>query len=381
MRQETTKAWVIYADPARGEGLCEIDLDIPGLGPTDVLVEPLFGCWEANMTHAIERSPINVAALRREESIVLGNSGVVRVLRPGPAAHELREGDVCLFCAIGKTDPFGYIKLAHGYDAPGTVGLLARRLGVPAHTLARISPQSRFSPEQWAAFSVRYATAWSNWKVAIGAFRLQVREDELPAPYVWGWGGGTTLATLELAQRAGCDATMLSASPARLAEIAASGIHALDRTAFPDLDFDAERASSDSAYLRRYRKSEQALLREVRERTNNLGVSIFVDHIGAPVYRASLRALGRQGVITTAGWKLGMDLPVKRGTECIARHIHVFTHGARKPEVYESMRYAEETGWMARPGPVYEWDHVPALAADYASGKIESYFPLYRVNN
>jgi len=375
-----TTAWVLHSDPKIDTGLVEEPFAFERPGPEEVLVEPLFGCWEANMTHALEREPVNIGLLRREPRVVLGNSGVVRVLKAGSATTGLKEGDICLFCGLGQVDAFGYIKLVHAYDMPGSVGLLAKRTKVHARTLAPIPATTRFSLPQWAAFSVRYATAGSNWKVALGAFRLQVGEDELPRPYVWGWGGGSTLAELDLAHRMGAHATMISGSDHGLAASQALGLETIDRRLFPDISTDPDRLADDRAYLLRYQRAERKFIKLVEERTEGLGVSIFIDYIGAPVYRATLRALGRQGVITTAGWKHGMDLSLRRGTECIKRHVHVFTHGARMRDVVEAMNFAEATGWMPEVGQPYRWDEVPALSEDYAAERLNDYFPIFEVN-
>ena len=55
-------------------------IELPVLGPEDLIVEPLHGCWEGNMTHAVARDPIDVCAARAEDAIVLGNAGAVRVV-------------------------------------------------------------------------------------------------------------------------------------------------------------------------------------------------------------------------------------------------------------------------------------------------------------
>lgn len=375
----STTAWVLHDDPTK-HGLYEQEIEFPDLNEDEVLVEPLFGCWEANMTHAIEHDPVNIARLRRERRIVLGNAGVVRVLRTPSGAAGLREGDVCMFMSGAELDRFGYITTIHGYDGRGTVGLLARRMKCRAEMLFPLPQGSRFGLEQWAAFSLRYMTAWSNWKVAFGALRLQMEEDALPRPSVWGWGGGTTLATLDLARRYGCDAFMLSGSPDHLEEIRRTGVEAIDRRPFADLAFDDERFEADFAYRADYIRAERAFLKLVREKSGEDGASIVVDYIGSPVYRASLRALGRQGVITTAGWKRGMELATNRANECIRRHIHVYTHAARRGEDAPAVAFAEEHGWMPEVSSVYPWEAVPSLASDYAAGQVRSYFPIFSVN-
>src|SRR5262245_8565313 len=85
----------------------------PGEG--EALVEPLFGSWEANIEHALSRSPIDVCRLRDEEAVVLGNLGVVRVLDPG-SSRSLAEGEVCMVMPFARRDRYGYAQLIYGYD-------------------------------------------------------------------------------------------------------------------------------------------------------------------------------------------------------------------------------------------------------------------------
>ncbi|MCX5747614.1 MAG: zinc-binding alcohol dehydrogenase family protein [Proteobacteria bacterium] len=274
-------------------------------------------------------------------------------------------------------DEFGYMKGAHGYDSPNTVGFLAKTTKLHVSTLHKLPENSRFSLRQWAAFSLRYLTAWSNWHVALGALRLQLSEQDLPVPHVWGWGGGTTLAELSLARLQGCAATMITGS--HVEAIQAKGITALDRHKLGILDFDERRFGTEDDYRQQYLAGEKQFLREVKAITGR-GVSIFVDLIGSPVHRMTLKSLARQAVITTAGWKLGMLTPVNRAVECLSRHVHVFTHYVRASEAAPAIAFAELHGWMPEDrSPVYRWDDIPTLVTDYRDNKIASYYPLFEV--
>jgi len=382
----TTEAWVLERGTEGASSALDtndfrvVEYSFPDLEDDELLVEPLFGCWEGNMSHAIARRPIDVCRQRGEQRVVLGNSAVLRVLKVGPAVRGVREGDVGALWAAGKYDEFGYMMLAFGYDAPGTVGMLAKRTKIRAWNFLPIPEGSPYTCEQWAAHSVRYVTAWSNWNVAHGAYRLQVSREEDPAPHVWGWGGGTTFAEIDLARREGCQVAMLSGSDARLAALERVGIAGIDRRAFPGIDLDERRCAADPAYKKAYQEAEAAFLRVVRERTRGRGVAIFIDYIGAPVVRATTRALARQGVLTTAGWLLGMSSQTNRAIECIGRHVHVHTHFARRAEALAAMEYSTRTGWMPEVTEVRDWDDVPRLARDAAAGSASSFFPVYRVN-
>ncbi|MCC6558330.1 MAG: zinc-binding alcohol dehydrogenase family protein [Polyangiaceae bacterium] len=382
----TTEAWVLERGPeGAGSALDTNDFRLeehsfPALEDDELLVEPLFGCWEGNMSHAIARRPIDVCRQRGEPRVVIGNSGVMRVLKAGPAVRDVREGDVGALWGVPKHDEFGYMMLAFGYDAPGTVGFLAKRTKIRSWMFLPIPERSGYSLEQWAVHSLRYVTAWSNWRVACGAYRLQVSPEEDPAPHVWGWGGGTTFAELDLARREGCQVAMLSGSDARLAALERAGIAGIDRRAFQGIDLDERRYAADPAYRKAYQEAEAAFLRVVRERTRGRGVSIFIDYIGTPVARATMKALGREGVLATAGWLRGMSTPINRAIECISRHVHVHTHFGRRAEALAAMEYSVRTGWMPEVTEVYDWEDVPRLAREAAAGSTRSFFPVYRVN-
>jgi hypothetical protein len=68
----------------------------------------------------------------------------------------------------------------------------------------------------------------------------------------------------------------------------------------------------------------------------------FVENIGFPVYQATRRVLSCPGVITTSGWKEGMNVDVTRAMEYLQRHIHVFTHAGNISESQEAVSYAEK---------------------------------------
>lgn len=382
----TTDAWVLHRKPAKSGAQTPLGLSLERFGFDDlddheVLVAPLYGCWEANMSHALERDPVDICRQRGEERVVLGNSGVVRVIGMGTAVTSVSEGDVCVWLSMGEADDAGYVRLVHGYDAPGTIGLLAKRTKIHERNLAKLPADTPHSLEQWSA-SARYWTAWSNWKVAYGCWRTQMDDRDLPQPHVWGWGGGVAFAQLDLATRFGCRTAMIASTESRLQRIRDKGITAIDRRDFLDLWFDEQRRLTDREYRKRYHMSERRFLSLVRDETDGHGVSIFIDNIGTPVYRATLRALARQGVITTAGWKQGMKLQTLRANECIQRHIHVHTHAGRLSQLDEAMAFQNDAGWMPTlDDDVYGWDEIPVLAGDYADGKIDTYFPIYKVND
>ncbi len=381
----TTDAWVLH--PGEGALAQRAQLQrerftFPAPTATEVLVEPIYGCWEANMSHALDRRPVDICRLRKEESIIIGNSGVVRVLRPGPEVTGVKPGELCLLDGNVTKDRHGYTLKVLGYDAPNTMGLLAKQTKVPEQCLIPLPKDSAFSAKEWAAFSVRYLTAWDNWLVAWACWRAQMPDVAPQDVFVWGWGGGVSLAQLALARHVGCQTAMICSSEKRSELIQRMGILPIARNQFADLSFDEKRYKDDPAYRARYLEAERTFLHTVQQHTRGEGVSIFIDNIGAPVFRATLKALGRQGVIATSGWKHGMQLSVVRGIECINRHIHVHTHGSRDNEARRAVKEAEAMNWRppVADDPVYSWEELPQLALDYEAGRIESYFPIFEVN-
>lgn len=381
---ETTEAWVLR----RGEkgttepGVLEkAAYRLPPMTEHHVLAEPIYGTWEANMTHCLERLPIDVCRIRREAEVVLGNAGVVRILKTGSAVTTCREGDMCLLVPIGSADEYGHMIKVFGYDAPNLMGLLAKRAVYHELNVTPIPNPTRHAYQRWAGFPVRYGTAWENWKLCYHVWQTQFDLGDFPPPHVSGWGGAVSLAMAQLAVHFDCPASLVASTDYRLNLLRQLGITPIDRRKFPDLDFDESRFETDRAYRAKYLQSEGAFLEEIENVTNGKGVSIFVDNIGGPVFRASLRALGRLGIITTSGWKHGKHLSYDRTAATVNRHIFLHVHGCRRSEGMRSVEFAEEHGWLPPDGAeVYRWNDVPQLAADYAEDKIESYAPVFEVN-
>ncbi len=378
-----TDAWVLYAGEkgAKPErtALVRETFEFDDIGPHEALVSPLFGCLEGNMGHALDRRPIDVPLSRGEEKIVIGNAGVVRVDKCGAEVQNVREGDIAIVFCNGQPDKYGYPKRIFAYDDPGTMGVLAKQGKMRDHQLIRVPDNSAYPLEQWAAFSLRYVTAWSNWELAYGTFRLLIPEEELPNPQVWAWGGGVSLGTLALAKHAGCEVAQIASTDERLTTIESLGIRAVDRREFHDLYFDKRRFRKDEEYTAKYNAAEKIFTDKVAEMTGGEQVNIFFDYVGVPVLRATLKVLAREGVLSTAGWKEGMMVELVRASECIARHQHIHTHYARYQQGVDAVRFAEENGWLPPLDTgVYDFDQIPDLFQDYEDGKT-GWFPVFRV--
>ncbi|HSR49836.1 MAG TPA: zinc-binding alcohol dehydrogenase family protein [Acidobacteriota bacterium] len=387
-----TEAWVLHQSaesngckPGPGR-LRREEWELPDIGPQEVLAEPIYGCWEGNMAHALSRRPVDICRQRGEDKVVIGNAGVVRVLETGRQVSTVKSGDTCIVFCNGIWDDQGFPKKIYAYDAPGTVGLLARRTRLHERQLIPVPAGSRYSLRQWAAFSLRYITAWSNWKMAYGCWRLATASKNGPSmnghrPTVWGWGGGVSFAEATLARLNGCPSGMISSCPRRLEQIAESGLQHLDRRQFAKLNFSMSRYQSDEGFRQDYQQAESTFLKLMAEAAGPQGVSIFIDFIGLPVYRATLKALARPGVVTTAGWKEGMNLRTLRALECMNWHMHVHTHYARYHEGLEAVEFAEGNGWLPPlDETTYTWNEIPQLADDYQSNRLSTYFPIFQVN-
>ena len=380
-----TDAWVVYAGekgaPPTPAELVRETYEFDDPTSEEAIVTPLYGCMEGNMGHVLDRKPIDIALARGEEKVVIGNAGVVRVEKVGADVKTVKEGDTAILFCNGIPDKFGYPTRIFGYDTPGSIGMLAKTTKLHQNQFIPIPANSKYSLQQWAAFSLRYITAWSNWELAYGTLRLLLNEEELPKPHVWGWGGGVCLGELALAKHHGCDATQIASTDERLAAIESLGIRPIDRREFKDLYHDKKKFRKDEDYTNKYIAAEKTFLGKVAEITGRPnGVNIFLDYVGVPVLRATLKALDRQGIIATAGWKEGMMIELVRATECIARHQHINTHYARYKQGVDAVAFAEANGWLPPlSGREYQYDTLPEMFVDYAAGKC-GWFPIFQVN-
>jgi NADPH:quinone reductase-like Zn-dependent oxidoreductase len=379
-----TEAWVLRQG-VKGDhrpALLEQALyEMPEMTSEHVLAEPICGSWEGNMTHALERDPVDICRIRRERQVVLGNSGVVRILKKGARASTCEVGDLCLMVPIGTHDQYGHMSKVLGYDMPAMMGLLAKQIVCHELSVHRLPKNTKYPLQRWAGFSVRYCTAWENWKLSHNVWRSQFDLNDPPATYVSGWGGGVALAEVQLAKMCGCHVSLVASTDDRLRQLEQLGITPIDRRPFSQLHFDEQRCETDRAFRVKYLGAEKAFLEAIHQVTDGQGVSIFVDNIGGPVFRASLRALGRLGIITTAGWKCGKHLSYDRPACCIARNIFVHSHGCRRSEGVCAVTFGEEHGWLPPSGAEeYAWSDVPQLAQDYATGRTQSYAPVFQVN-
>lgn len=368
-----TRAWFISSET---EELFEANFKLPALTSEEVLVEPIYGCWEANMSHAIQKWPIDICKKRNESRVIVGNGGIVRILKGGKDVKNLKEGDLCMLYSNGQMDQYGYPVKILGYDMPGSLGLLSKRSKFHYKNLIKLSENSKYTLQQWAAFSVRYTSAWANWRVAYNTFRVQVTLEKCQRPFIFAWGGGVSFAQCLLAQYFDCDTSMVVSGIDRINMLKKYGISPIDRAQYENFFSQNEEAGKEI-----YESEKNKFLQNINELSQNKEISILLDHIGGKTFPVSLRILGRQSVIATTGWKDGMKYTILRAVECINRRIHVHTHYASYDEVIDSINFSEKNGWIP---PVdeysYQWEEIPSLADLYNRGKLSTYFPIYEVN-
>jgi hypothetical protein len=61
--------------------------------------------------------------------------------------------------------------------------------------------------------------------------------------------------------------------------------------------------------------------------------------------------------------------------------MFLHTHGCRRSEGIRAFEYANTHGWVPpEDSTTWAWKDIPKLAGDFASGLVESYFPVYEVN-
>ena len=358
-----TEAWVLQNVNNEKTSLIRKVISFDDLSDNEVLAKPIYGCLEGNMVHSLNMNPENVFQKRNENEIILGNSGVVQIERVGMSVTNVEAGDLCLYFCNGASDEFGYPLNITAYDKPKSLGVFSKKIKLNEKEVIKIPGKSRYTLQQWAAFSSKYITAWSNWNVAYQCWKAQMKNIHPEETFVFGWGGGVAFAELSLAKKFGCKCYMMTSKPERMKLLKELGIVGVNRTEFEQT------------------KNESAFLNYVLEETGGRGVSIFVDNIGHSVYKLTLKVIGRQGVITTCGWKTGGMLPILRPHECQQRHIHVFTHFATFEEGIEAVNFAETNDWCAPEQEyIFEWENLPEVLSEYSTGKITNYFPVYKVN-
>lgn len=220
---------------------------------------------------------------------IVGADGAGVVESVGTGVSAVRPGDrvmvnpgisdyTCEFCRAGEHSLCVNYRLL-GEHLPGT---LAELVTVPARNVARIpvvSPELTWA--EAAAFSLVTLTAW---RMVVTRAQLQAGETAL----VWGVGGGVSLTAMRIAKLLGARVIVTSSDDAKLTT--------------------AKQLGADVTFNHRTQKVAQ----EVRALTQQRGVDVVVENVGAATWDDSLRCLRRGGRLVTCGAtsgpQVGLDL-------------------------------------------------------------------------
>jgi NADPH:quinone reductase-like Zn-dependent oxidoreductase len=207
---------------------------------------------------------------------ILGSDAAGIVLAKGTTAEGINVGDeviinpglycwCCEQCMAGQhsqCESFGIV----GFSRPGT---FAEKVAVPSYT---IWPKpSHLDFNEAAALPLAYVTAW---RMLFTRARLLPGETIL----IHGVGGGVALAALQLAKLAGAEAIVTSSSDEKLAKAKKLG------------------ANHTINY-----KTADSVAKSVKEITNDRGVDIVFDTVGAQTWETDFEAVKKGGRIILCG--------------------------------------------------------------------------------
>jgi NADPH:quinone reductase-like Zn-dependent oxidoreductase len=362
----------IAAERARiGDDLSQFDavrvmrldeLVLRQMGPRDVRVRILAVAVEHNVDHAVLADTVNIAEIRGGK-IYPGNSAVAEVLEAGADVTRFKPGDIVVTHANGEPDPYGYPLRIWAYDQPDSIGWYAEEAVVGAWQIIPAPIDCGLSLWEMAALPLRAPTAYHLWRRAIGVFRLKVPRERLARLNVLAFGGGVSELFLMLARHEGHRAFFCSGNAARREKLTALGITAIDQSRF-----------------NRFAAGEglRAFAKEMKARTDGVGVHLVCDMLRGPVFPAGLAVLARQGVNVSAGWQLdkrisydSAALSVKQVT---LEHVHLET-------VEGSNAATELYGTVFRPAihaEIYSFADLPRAVRELHQN-MQTGIPIVRV--
>jgi NADPH:quinone reductase-like Zn-dependent oxidoreductase len=362
-------AWVL----SNKDGKREFDkrtVSLPTVNSSTSLVKPLAVGWEGNVSHAISREPIDINIQRKEEAVVLGNNGVVQLIKTEDARLEALAATcngIFLVQPIfhnGATDSNGYLSSVFGYDMAGSSGLLSEYCVLPNKILMPLPIDFSAAPF-WASYTIRYMTAWSVYHKSMKVY--SAINDTNTKLNIVGWGGGTTLALLQLSALDGNTAIMLCGSEAKCIEAELHGVKAINTSS---IMHEARKDKHPMAFIK-------LLKAELKPHLQGSGeIDIISDFVGEPTANASMALLGKGGVLATAGWKASPLVTVNRAASCIKQHTHVNCHHAHIEEIEAALQFGLEKSWCAKQTENYIFDDVLNVHDLYQNKKINSYFPV-----
>ncbi len=253
-----------FPDPKAGEGEVVLDVRSAALNHLDIWVRKGRPGLTLNMPH------------------VLGSDGAGVVEAVGSKTHGIKIGDevilnpglscgYCESCGRGQQSEcmsFGIV----GMSRPGT---FAEKVSVP---FQNVYPKpAHLSFDEAAALPLAYQTAW---RMLMARARLRAGETVL----IHGIGGGVALAGLQLAKLAGAEVIVTSSSDEKLSRAKAIGAdHIVNYQAIDDL------------------------IGTIRDITNERGVDIVMDSVGAATWSTNFGVVRRGGRIVLCGVTTGPE--------------------------------------------------------------------------
>jgi len=268
------------------------ELEIPATGPRDVRLKILAVSLEHNIAHAALADTVDIAKLRGGK-MYPGNSALGEVTAVGSEVTKFKPGDVVITHCNGGPDEYGYPLRIWAYDAPDSIGWYGEEAQVQDWQLIHAPIECGLNLWEIAALPLRAPTAYHMWRRAEGIFRVKATREHCAEMNVLGFGGGVSELFLMMAKHEGHKAYFCSGSAERRAALEKLGIESIDQKAFNRF------ASRDDV---------KAFSKEVKVRTDGVGMHVVCDMLRGPVWPAGVAASARAGVNVSAGWQLSKSI-------------------------------------------------------------------------
>jgi NADPH:quinone reductase-like Zn-dependent oxidoreductase len=268
------------------------ELELPATGARDVRLKILAVSAEHNIAHAALADTVDITALRGGK-IFPGNSALGEVTEVGADVTKFKAGDIVVTHCNGGPDEYGYPMRIWAYDAADSIGWYGEEALVGDWQLIHAPLDCGLNLWEMAALPLRAPTAYHLWRRAHGIFRVKVSREHCSEVNVLGFGGGVSELFLMMAKHEGHRAFFCSGSPERRAALEKLGIETIDQKAF-------NRFAA--------REDVKAFSKEVKKRTDGVGMHIVCDMLRGPVWPAGIAAAARAGVNVSAGWQLSKSI-------------------------------------------------------------------------
>jgi len=268
------------------------ELELPATGARDVRLKILAVSAEHNIAHAALADTVDITALRGGK-IFPGNSALGEVTEVGAEVTKFKAGDIVVTHCNGGPDEYGYPMRIWAYDAADSIGWYGEEALVGDWQLIHAPLDCGLNLWEMAALPLRAPTAYHLWRRAHGIFRVKVSREHCSEVNVLGFGGGVSELFLMMAKHEGHRAFFCSGSPERRAALEKLGIETIDQKAF-------NRFAA--------REDVKAFSKEVKKRTDGVGMHIVCDMLRGPVWPAGIAAAAREGVNVSAGWQLSKSI-------------------------------------------------------------------------